>query len=58
MTDSLDPQDLLDANREWKGPLIGTESPPAVPGMQRVGGPARDPIPNTWPPAINAQEAQ
>jgi hypothetical protein len=45
-------------SRNWEGPLIGTESPPAVPGMQRVGGPARDPIPNTWPPAINAQEAQ
>lgn len=58
MTDSRDPKDLVDSARDWKGPLVNSESPPLVPGMGRVpAGPAPESTPKSFPPPI-AQEAQ
>jgi hypothetical protein len=46
-----EPNDLMDATRDWTGPLVGTEVPPVVPGMQPAGEPIET-FPTTWPPAI------
>jgi hypothetical protein len=52
MSDSDQPQDLLDAARDWRGPLVSTEAPPLVPGMQRVPPEReRETFPSTVPPA-------
>ena len=53
MTDTMDPQELADATRDWRGPLITTEQPPPVPGMQKVpADPPRESFPRSWPPEI------